>query len=110
MSEGEFNHPQSDRNAPDSEDALLTATPVSLSADMVPSFLLPSILATTCCFFPIGIVALTYAIRVPGKLAEGDLAGAEAASRAARRWVIIAMVTFILLATGLMVAQLLASL
>lgn len=110
MSEAEYDHSQPDTAMPDSLESPLTATPVALSADMVPSFLLPSILATTCCFFPIGIVALTYAIRVPGKLAEGDLAGAEAASRAARRWVIIAMVAFVFVATALMILQLLASL
>lgn len=52
----------------------------------VPNYLVQSILVTLCCCLPFGIVAIVYAAQVNGKLAAGDVAGAQAASRSARTW------------------------
>lgn len=50
------------------------------------NYLIPSILVTLCCCTPLGIVALVYASRVNTKLAAGDIAGAQEASRLAKTW------------------------
>lgn len=58
----------------------------------VPSYLIPSILVTIFCCLPLGIVAIVFAAQVNGKLAAGDIAGAQSASRAARTLVIVSVV------------------
>src|ERR1051325_6900915 len=55
-------------------------------AGSVPNYLVQSILVTLCCCLPGGIVALIFAAQVNSKLAAGDVAGAEAASRNAKMW------------------------
>jgi len=52
----------------------------------VPNHLVWAILATLFCCLPSGIVAIIYAAQVDGKVAAGDIAGAEAASRTAVTW------------------------
>lgn len=52
----------------------------------VPTYLVPSILVTFCCCLPFGIVAVVYAAQVNSKLAAGDVAGAQAASKNAKMW------------------------
>lgn len=66
----------------------------------VPNYLVHSILATLCCCLPFGVVALVYASQVNTKLAAGDVAGAEASSRSARTWVIVAVITGIVTSAG----------
>lgn len=56
----------------------------------VPNYLVQSILVTLCCCLPFGIVAIVFAAQVNSKLAAGDVAGAQAASRNARMWCWIA--------------------
>lgn len=57
-----------------------------------PNYLVHSILATLLCCLPTGIVGIVYAGQVNGKLAAGDLLGAQAASQKARLWTIISVV------------------
>ena len=73
----------------------------------VPNYLVHSIITTICCCPPFGVVALVYSAQVNTKLAAGDVAGAEASSRSARTWVIVAFIAGIV--TNLAVAALLMS-
>jgi hypothetical protein len=50
----------------------------------IPNYLVQSILITLCCCLPLGIVAIIFAAQVNQKLAAGDIAGAEEASRKAK--------------------------
>lgn len=52
----------------------------------VPNYLVFAILATVLCCLPAGIPAIVYAAQVNGKLLQGDLAGAQAASNNAKMW------------------------
>ena len=52
----------------------------------VRNHLVPAILVTVCCCLPFGIPAIVYAGQVNGKLAAGDVAGAQEASRKAKMW------------------------
>lgn len=67
----------------------------------VPNYLVQSILTTLCCCLPFGVVALVFSSQVNSKLAMGDVAGAQAASRSARTWVIVAFVSGIVSGAGL---------
>lgn len=52
----------------------------------IPNYLVQSILVTLCCCVPFGIVAIVYSAQVNGKLATGDVAGAQEASKKAKMW------------------------
>jgi hypothetical protein len=52
----------------------------------VPSHMVWAILTLILCFFPTGIVAVVYASKVDGRLAMGDVTGAQDASRNAKIW------------------------
>ena len=52
----------------------------------VSNYLWPAIAATVFCFFPFGILAIVYAIRVNSCVARGDYQGALAASKSAKIW------------------------
>ena len=54
----------------------------------VPNHMVGAILTTLFCCLIGGIIAIVYASQVNTKLAQGDVAGAQAASRAANRWII----------------------
>ncbi len=58
----------------------------------VRNYLIPSILVTIFCCLPLGIVAIVFAAQVNGKVAAGDIAGAQSASRTARTLVIVSVV------------------
>ena len=66
----------------------------------IENYLIHSIIATLCCCLPIGIVALVYSAQVNSKLAMGDIAGAQAASATAKKWVIAAVVAWAILAAA----------
>lgn len=53
-------------------------------ARQVPNYLVQSILVTLFCCLPLGIVSIVYAAQVNGKVAAGDIVGAEAASKNAK--------------------------
>lgn len=62
--------------------------------------ILVSVMSFCCCSclsLPLGIVAIVYATQVKGCLQRGDYAGAMAASKNARMWVIITAVAFAVL-------------
>jgi hypothetical protein len=63
----------------------------------IPNYLPHAILTTLFCCLPFGIVSIVNAAQVNSKVASGDLAGAQEASRKARTW---ALASF---ATGLVV-------
>jgi hypothetical protein len=56
----------------------------------IPNYLVQSILVTLCCCLPLGVVAIIFAAQVNSKLAAGDVAGAQAASANAKKFVWIA--------------------
>ena len=58
----------------------------------IPNYLIPSILVTIFCCLPLGIVAIIFAAQVNGKVAAGDITGAQSASRTARTLVIVPVV------------------
>ena len=56
----------------------------------IPNYLWQSIVVTLCCCLPLGIVAIIFAAQVNQKLAVGDIAGAQNASKQAKMWCWIA--------------------
>jgi Interferon-induced transmembrane protein/zinc-ribbon domain len=77
---------------------LSAAIPVTPSAVIppgqqasVPNYLVFSILVTILCCLPPGIAAIVYAAQVNNKLAVGDIAGAQAASKNAKMWCLISV-------------------
>ena len=55
------------------------------------NYLIPAVLSAFCCCLPPGVVAIIYAAQVNSKLAAGDVAGAQAASKNAKMWSWIAL-------------------
>lgn len=58
----------------------------TLVAQPPPSYLIWAILSTLFCCLPFGIVSIVYASSVERKFYSGDIAGAQRASDAARKW------------------------
>lgn len=56
----------------------------------VPNYLIPAILSLFCCW-PLAIVAIIFAAQVNGKVAAGDIQGAEDASKKAKLFSFIAI-------------------
>ncbi len=54
------------------------------------NWLIPAIFSTVCCCLPFGIVSIVYAAQVNGKLAGGDIAGAQQSANNAKMWFWIA--------------------
>ena len=52
----------------------------------VPNYLVQAILVTIFCCLRPGIVAIVYAAQINGKLAAGDIVGAQQASNNAKTW------------------------
>jgi hypothetical protein len=65
--------------------------PSSVPGTPIPNYLVQSILSTICCCPPLGIVAIIFAAQVNSKLAIGDVAGAQEASRKARMFCWLAL-------------------
>ncbi len=57
----------------------------------IPNYLWQSIVATVLCCMPFGVVGIVYAAKVDGLVARGDIAGAQAASKAAKTWTNVAV-------------------
>jgi len=66
--------------------------PSSAVQSNIPNYLVQAILSTICCCVPLGIPAIVYAAQVNSKLADGDIAGAQQASKNARMWCWIALI------------------
>lgn len=58
---------------------------------VIPNYLVWAILVTLFCCVPSGIVSIVYSAQVNSKLAAGDIAGAERASKTARTWIIVSV-------------------
>jgi len=56
----------------------------------VPNYLVPAIISIFCCW-PLAIPAIIFATQVNGKVAAGDMAGAEDASKKAKMFSFIAI-------------------
>src|SRR5262245_57655279 len=68
-----------------------TPPPASGAPASVPNYLVPAIISIFCCIGgPLGIVATIFAAQVNGKVQAGDLAGAAAASKKAKLFMMIA--------------------
>lgn len=61
-------------------------------APKIQNWLIPSIIATVLCCLPAGVVGIVYASQVNGKLARGDIAGAQKSANNARLWTIISVI------------------
>ncbi|MFZ2653725.1 MAG: CD225/dispanin family protein [Victivallales bacterium] len=59
----------------------------------IPNYLIPSILVTIFCCWPVGIPAIIFAAQVNSKLAAGDYNGAVIASGKAKLFTIIAVIS-----------------
>ena len=59
---------------------------MNTTSSYVPNHLVWAILSTLFCCLPLGIVSIVFAAQVNGKLAAGDVAGAQEASDKAKKW------------------------
>lgn len=59
---------------------------MNTSQTYVPNHLVWAILSTLFCCLPLGIVSIVFAAQVNGKLAAGDVQGAQEASDKAKKW------------------------
>ena len=64
--------------------------PPGAATATVPNYLIPAILSLFCCW-PLAIVAIIFAAQVNGKVAAGDIQGAEDASKKAKLFSFIAI-------------------
>lgn len=78
--------------AAQNQGAARPAVGVGATAPVIPNHLVGAILATLFCCLPFGIVAIVYASGVNGKIAAGDIAGAEAASKKAATWINVSVI------------------
>ena len=95
--------------APRSDDAIACpncgqAVRTVPAAPALSNWIIPAVVATLCCCPPFGIVALIFSAQVNSKLAAGDVAGAQRASKNARIWTIVAFIAAALLFGGSIVS------
>jgi|SRR6266513_2044082 len=67
-----------------------TPPPAAGGTATVPNYLVPAIISIFCCW-PLAIVAIIFATQVNSKVAAGDMAGAEDASKKAKLFSYIAL-------------------
>ena len=67
-----------------------TPPPAAGGTATVPNYLVPAIISIFCCW-PLAIAAIIFATQVNGKVAAGDMAGAEDASKKAKLFSFIAI-------------------
>jgi hypothetical protein len=67
-----------------------TPPPAAGGTASVPNYLVPAIISIFCCW-PLAIAAIIFATQVNGKVAAGDMAGAEDASKKAKLFSFIAI-------------------
>ena len=67
-----------------------TPPPAAGGSATVPNYLVPAIISIFCCW-PLAIAAIIFATQVNGKVAAGDIAGAEDASKKAKLFSFIAI-------------------
>ena len=73
-----------------------TPPPASPPTESVPNYLIPAILSAVCCF-PLGIISIIFAAQVNGKVAAGDIQGANDASKKAK------LFSYIFLGLGILI-------
>ena len=73
-----------------------TPPPSSETHDKVPNYLIPAIISALCCF-PLGIISIIFAAQVNGKVAAGNIAGAQDAAKKAKLFSIIFIILGIVL-------------
>ncbi len=61
----------------------------------IPNHLVWAILTTLFCCLPAGIVSIVYASQVNGKLAAGDIAGAQDSAAKAKKWAIWSAIAWV---------------
>jgi Interferon-induced transmembrane protein/zinc-ribbon domain len=66
-------------NAPIRTPNALPGAPVA-----IPNYLVQSVLVTLCCCLPLGVVAIVNSAQVDSRIAAGDIAGAQRASKNAK--------------------------
>lgn len=66
-------------NLPIRRPAQLAGAPVK-----IPNYLMQSVLVTLCCCLPLGVVAIVNSAQVDSRVAAGDIAGAQQASKNAK--------------------------
>jgi hypothetical protein len=76
-----------------------TPPPSSGAPASVPNFLVPAIISLFCCT-PLGIVAVIFAAQVNGKVAAGDIAGAQDSAKKAKMFSYISIGLGLLLIIG----------
>jgi uncharacterized membrane protein YvbJ len=69
----------------------VASQPGTTAGTYVPNYLVFAILTTVFCCLPTGIAAIVYASQVNTKLAVGDIAGAQAASKNAKTWCLVSV-------------------
>ncbi len=65
--------------------------PASGAAANIPNYLVPAIVSTVLCCFPVGVVSIIFAAQVNNKIAAGDTVGATDSSRKAKMFMFIAI-------------------
>ena len=64
----------------------MSVPPPQSTGEYIPNHMVWAILTTLFCCLPLGIVSIVFAAQVNGKLAAGDVAGAQEASDKAKKW------------------------
>lgn len=68
---------------------------MNIATPQVPNNLVWAILTTLFCCLPAGIVSIVYAAQVNGKLAAGDIAGAQDSAAKAKKWAIWSAIAWV---------------
>lgn len=88
--------------APNQMGSVPMPQPAAMSANQmpgnIPNYLWQSIAVTVLCCMPFGVVSIIYAAKVDGLVARGDIAGATAASKSAKTWVMAAVISWFVIA------------
>ncbi|MFV0553730.1 MAG: CD225/dispanin family protein [Mangrovibacterium sp.] len=81
---------------PPKEDSSSEAHPKYIPTYPPKSYLVEAILVTIFCCLPFGIISIVHASRVESRFYAGNYEGSFRASRKARRWVIISLISLVL--------------
>lgn len=73
------------------------------AAHGIPNHLVPAILSTIFCCWPLGIPAIVFAARVNEQIARGDVAGAQESSRKARLFTLLSVAVMAVLGIGYLI-------
>jgi hypothetical protein len=73
------------------------AYPAGYTQPKIPNYLWQSIVVTVMCCLPFGVIAIVQAAKVDSLVAQGDIAGATAASRSAKNWVTASVASWLVI-------------